>query len=79
MLIDYVQHGAHLLLSAIVLLENGLINMQVVISQGSMGVPEGVVYVITHVNKIENSSLPIAFFIQHDLTPVKNVWEPPIL
>ena len=29
------------------------------------------------VNKIENSTLPIAFFIQHDLTPVKNVWEPP--
>ena len=79
---DVPVHGNHLLLSATVLLENGLstnsvISTQVAISYGSKEVPEGVVYVITRVNKIENSTLPIAFFIQHDLTPVKNVWEPP--
>ena len=79
---DVPVHGNHLLLSVTVLLENGLstnsvISTQVAISYGSKEVPEGVVYVITRVNKIENSTLPIAFFIQHDLTPVKNVWEPP--
>ena len=76
------ERGAHLLLSVTVLLENGrsmnsVVSTQVAISHGSTGVPEGVVYVITRVKKIENSTLPIAFFIQHDLTPVKNVWEPP--
>ena len=74
-------HGAHLLLSATVLLENGLsmnsvASTQVAISYGSTQVPEGVVYVITQVKKVNNFTLPIALFIQHDLTPVKYVWEP---
>ena len=75
-------HGAHLLLSATVLLENGLstnsvVSTQVAISYGTKEIPEGVVYVLTRVKIIEKSTVPIAFFIQHDLTPVKNVWEPP--
>ena len=77
-------HGAHLLLSATVLLGNGLstnsvVSTQVAISYGSKEVPEGVVYVITRVKKAKNSTLPIAFFIQPDLTPVMYVWEPPTL
>ena len=80
---DVPVYGAHLLLSATVLLVNGLsknsvVSTQVAISYGSTEVPEGVVYVITRVKKIENSVPPIALFIQHDLTPVKNVWELPV-
>ena len=78
---DVPAQGAHLLLSATVLLENGLstnsvTSTQVAISYGSTEVPEGVVYVITHVKKVKSSTLPIALFIQHNLTPVKSVWEP---
>ena len=76
---DVPTQGAHLLLSATVLLVNGLstnsvISTQVAISYGSKEVPEGVVYVITWLKKIENSFPPVAFFIQHDLTLVKYVW-----
>ena len=71
------EHGAHLLLSATVLLENSVMSTQVAISYGSKKVPEGVVYVITRMKKIEKSTPPVALFIQHDLTPVKTVWEPP--
>ena len=76
-------HGAHLLLSATVTLENGLstnrvASTQVAISYGSKKVPEGVVYVITQVIKINNPAPALAFFIQHDLTPVTVVWEPGI-
>ena len=77
---DVPVHGAHLLLSATVLRRNDLatnsvVSTQVAISYGSKEVPDGVVYVITRVKTIENSTPPIALFIQHDLTPVKNVWE----
>ena len=73
-------YGAHLLLSATVLLGNGLstnsvVSTQVAISYGSKEVPEGVIYVITRVKKVENSVPPIAFFIQHDLTLVKYLWD----
>ena len=61
-------HGAHLLLSATVLLETGLstncvTSTQVVISYGSKKVPEGVVSVIIQVNKINNHTPAIAFFV----------------
>ena len=73
-------HGAHLLLSATVRLENGLsmnsvVNTQVAVSYGSREVPEGVVYVITQAKKVKNSVPPVAFFIQHDLTLVKYLWD----
>ena len=81
---DVPVHGAHLLLSATVLLEKGLstnsvVSTQVAISYGSKEVPEGVVYVLTRVKTIENFVPPVAFFIRHDLTPVMYVWEPPML
>jgi len=81
---DVPVHGAHLLLSATVLLDkslstNNVVSTQVAISYGTKKVPEGVVYVITRLKKIENSTPPIALFIQHDLIPVKSVWEPPTL
>ena len=57
---DVPVHGAHLLLSATVLLDNGsssnsVISTQVAISYSSKEVPEGVVYVITRWKKMENS------------------------
>ena len=76
-------HGVHLLLSATVLRgkdlsTNCVVSMQVAISYGSKEVPEGVVYVITRLKKMDNSTPPIALFLQHDLTLVKNVWELPV-
>ena len=81
---DVPVHGAHLLLSATVTLETGLstnrvASTQVAISYGSKKVPDGVVYVIPQVIKINNHAPAIAFFIQHDLTPVTVVWEPGIV
>ena len=76
--------GAYLLLSATVLLENGLstnsvVSTQIAVSYGSKEVPEGVVYVITRLKRMEKTTPPVALFIQHDLTPMKYVWEPPTL
>ena len=75
--------GAHLLLSATVVFKKGLLtnsvaSTQVAISYGSKEVHHGVVYVITHVITITDHALPKALFIQHDLTPVDVVWEPPV-
>ena len=80
---DVPVRGAHLLLSATVLWgkdlsTNSVISTQIAISYGSKEVPEGVVYVITQLKKMDNSTPPIVLFLQHDLTPVKNVWELPV-
>ena len=72
-------HGTHLLLSATVLLNvlstRSVVSTQVAVSYGSKEVPEGVVYVFAQLKKVKNSFPPIPFFIQHDLTPVKYVWD----
>ena len=75
--------GAHLLLSATVVFKKGLLtnsvaSTQVAISYGSKKVHHGVVYVITRVITITDHALPKALYIQHDLTPVDVVWEPPV-
>ena len=80
---DVPAHGAHLLLSVTVVLDKGLstnsvASTQVAISYGSKKLPDGVVYVITQVIKIDNHAPAIALFIQHDLIPVAVVWEPAI-
>ena len=71
------EHGAHVLLSATVLRgkDVGVMSTQVAISCGSKEIPDSVVYVITWVMKIKNPVPPVAFFIQHDLTLVKYVWD----
>ena len=72
-------HGAYLLLSGTVLLNvlstRNVVSTQVAISYGSKEVPDGVVYVIIQLKKVENPIPPVAFFIQHDLTLVKYVWD----
>ena len=72
-------HGAHFLLSATLLLNvlstRNVVSTQVAISYGSKEVPDGVVYVIIQLKKVKNSVPPVAFFIQHDLTLVKYVWD----
>ena len=80
---DVPVYGAHLLLSATVLRGNDLstnsvVSTQVAIVYSSKEVPEGVVYVIIRLKRMEKSTPPVALFIQHDLTPVKNVWELPV-
>ena len=72
---DVPVHGTHLLLSATVLTTNSVVSTQVAISYGSKEVPDGVVYVFTQLKKVKNSFPPKAFFIQHDLTLVKYVWD----
>ena len=72
---DVPVHGTHLLLSATVLSMNSVVSTQVAISYGSKEVPDGVVYVITQLKRVKNPVLPKAFFIQHDLTLVKYVWD----
>ena len=76
-------HGTYLLLSATVVLEKGLqrksaVSTQVAISFGSKNIPEGVVYAITRINEINSHAPQMAVFIQHNLTPVKCVWDPVI-
>ena len=72
---DVPVHGTHLLLSASVLSMSSVVSTQVAISYGSKEVPEGVVYVFTQLKRVKNSFPPKAFFIQHDLTLVKYVWD----
>ena len=73
---DVPVHGTHLLLSATVLSMNSVVvSTQVAISYGSKEVPDGVVYVFTQLKRVKNSFPPKAFFIQHDLTLVKYVWD----
>ena len=55
--------------------QKNVVSTQAAISYGSKEVPEGVVYVFTQLKKVKNSIPPIPFFIQHDLTLVKYVWD----
>jgi len=73
-------NGAHLLVSATVLPHTGLsrntfISTQLAISYGCKEIPSGVVYAHTQLCTSEYRTPLLAFFVQHDLSPAKHIWD----
>ena len=76
------EDGTYLLISAAVLLppghgvsKNALISVQVSVSYGCKEIPSGVVHVHLQVCQTEYHSSLLVFFLQHDLSPAKCVWD----
>ena len=75
-------NGAHLLISATALLHTGLsrntlISTQLAVSYGCKEIPSGVVYAHIKLCTSEYRTPLLPFFVQHDLTPAKYVWDVP--